>query len=87
MNENMMETNSQSSSPLSAEEVAILELEKRRWKYPGTKEQAIRQELHLSPIAYYQKLNKLIEDARAVRREPALTRRLREHRDSISAQP
>lgn len=60
----------------------MLAIEKRCWKYPGAKEQTIRKELSLSPLAYYQKLNVLIDSPRAMKAEPALTRRLREHRDS-----
>lgn len=72
----------QAGAQLTDTERSILALEKRRWKYPGAKEQAILAELNLGPIAYYQKLNVLIDDPRAIRIEPALTRRLREHRDS-----
>lgn len=66
---------------LTEEELAMLGMEKRRFKYPGAKEQAIKKELNLGPIAYYQRLNVLIDDPRAIRQEPALTRRLRQHRD------
>ncbi len=62
-------------------ETGIISIEKRRWKYPGAKEQAIRTELGLSPIAYYQRLNTMIDNPRIIAVEPALTRRLREHRD------
>ncbi|QRZ61902.1 DUF3263 domain-containing protein [Rothia sp. ZJ932] len=70
------------TSALTDIEAAIIGLEKRRWKYPGAKEQAIRQQLSLSPIAYYQLLNTMIDTPRVIAVEPALTRRLREHRDN-----
>lgn len=63
-------------------EAGIISIEKRNWKYPGSKEQAIRQELGLAPIAYYQRLNSMIDQPRIIAEEPALTRRLREHRDN-----
>lgn len=66
---------------LTEQERGIISIEKRRWKYPGAKEQAIKTELSLSPISYYQQLNALIDSPRVIAQEPALTRRLREHRD------
>ncbi|WP_238147728.1 MULTISPECIES: DUF3263 domain-containing protein [Micrococcaceae] len=66
---------------LTEAERAILEMEKRTWKYPGAKERAVRKELGMSATEYYMRLNRLIDDVRAVREEPALTRRLRERRD------
>lgn len=59
----------------------ILNLEKKRFRYPGAKEQVIRAQLGLSAVSYYQKLNTMIDDARIIQAEPALTRRLRHHRD------
>ncbi len=66
---------------LNERERAMLTIEKGRWKYPGAKEQRIKTELGLGAIAYYQQLNRLIDDPRAIAAEPALTRRLCEHRD------
>ena len=68
-------------SRLTEVEAGILSIEKRQWKYPGTKEQAIRAELDMAPIAYYQRLNQMIDDPRIIAAEPALTRRLRDFRD------
>ena len=67
--------------PLTEQERAILALEKRSWKYPGSKERAVRRELGMSATQYYLRLNALLDDPRAVSAEPALTRRLRSRRD------
>ncbi|WP_237207592.1 DUF3263 domain-containing protein [Rothia nasimurium] len=69
---------------LSELEVAILNLEKKRFKYQGSKEQAITRTLGLTPVAYYQQLNALIDNPRAIAAEPALTRRLRLKRDALT---
>ena len=65
---------------LSPLERAIIGIEKRRWKYQGSKEKTIGA-LGITPIAYYQKLNTMIDDPRVIAAEPILTARLREHRD------
>lgn len=66
---------------LTEAERAVLEMEKRTWKYPGAKERAVRKELGMAATEYYMTLNGLIDDVRAIRQEPALLRRLREQRD------
>jgi len=66
---------------LTEAELAILAMEKRTWKYSGAKERAVRAELGMPGTEYYMRLNRLIDDERAIRAEPALMRRLREHRD------
>ena len=66
---------------LTEAERAILEMEKRTWKYPGAKERAVRRELDMPATEYYMRLNRLIDDVRVIREEPALTRRLRQRRD------
>lgn len=63
----------------TALELFILETEKKTWKYQGAKETYI----HTSPLAYYQTLNRMLDDERVEAREPALVRRLREKRDAI----
>ena len=67
-------------SALTDLERAMIALEKRRWKYQGTKEKAITA-LGLTPIAYYQKLNTMIDSQRVIAAEPILMHRLREVRD------
>lgn len=60
-------------------ELAILDLEEKRFRYQGSKEKAIL-ELGLRPIQYYQYLNRLIDDPRAEEAKPALVKRLKEQR-------
>lgn len=72
------------SEGLSELEVAILNLEKKRFKYQGSKEQAITRTLGLTPVAYYQQLNALIDNPKAAAAEPALTHRLRLKRDALT---
>lgn len=62
---------------LTDKDVAILELEGRWWKYAGSKEQAIRDDLHLSPVRYYQRLNQLLESEAALKHDPVLVNRCR----------
>ncbi|MFJ9620995.1 DUF3263 domain-containing protein [Streptomyces sp. NPDC101181] len=62
---------------LSARSRAVLALERRPWAGPGAKERAIREELGISPVRYYQLLNALIEDERALREDPVTVNRLR----------
>ncbi|MET8377847.1 DUF3263 domain-containing protein [Streptomyces microflavus] len=62
---------------LSVRERAVLALERRSWAGPGAKERAIREELGISPVRYFQLLNALIEDERALREDPVTVNRLR----------
>ncbi|MEW5540997.1 DUF3263 domain-containing protein [Streptomyces cyaneofuscatus] len=66
-----------SPSGLSDRDRALLALERRSWAGPGAKERAIREELGISPVRYFQLLNALIEDERALREDPATVNRLR----------
>lgn len=61
---------------------ALLALERRPWAGPGAKERAIREELGISPVRYYQLLNALIDDERALREDPVTVNRLRRVRDA-----
>lgn len=61
---------------------AILELEKHWWRFEGAKQQAIREQLHLSPTRYYQLLNTLLDDPAALTAEPVVVRRLQRQRQS-----
>ncbi|WP_237202806.1 DUF3263 domain-containing protein [Rothia endophytica] len=73
-----------SPDPLTPLERAVIELEKRRFRYQGSKEQAIQKRLGLSPVAYYQQLNSMLDNPRVVAAEPLLMNRLRRHRDALS---
>ena len=68
------------ASPLSERELAILAFERQWWKYPGAKEQAIRDQFDMSATRYYQVLNALIDRPEALAADPMLVKRLRRMR-------
>lgn len=63
-------------------DLTILEIEAQRWKYPGAKEAAIRDQLGISATRYYQRLHALIERPDVEAEVPQLVRRLRRVRDA-----
>jgi hypothetical protein len=65
---------------MDSHERTILDFEHRWWKYPGAKEQAIRDEFAISATRYYQLLNALIDRPEALAHDPLLVRRLRRQR-------
>lgn len=67
---------------LDEQQRAILDLEKRRFKYQGAKEWAIGAQLGMPVTEYYQRLNALLDSEAAWAAEPVLVRRLSELRDS-----
>ncbi|MEU3983042.1 DUF3263 domain-containing protein [Streptomyces sp. NPDC026672] len=67
---------------LGPRERAVLALERRGFAGPGAKERAIREELGLAPVRYYQLLNALLDDVRALAHDPVTVNRLRRLRDS-----
>jgi hypothetical protein len=67
--------------PLTTRERAILDLERGWWTQPGSKEQAIRREVKVSPTRYYALLADLIESVEALDYDPLVVRRLRRGRD------
>jgi len=60
----------------------ILLFERQWWKHAGAKEQAIRETFEISSTRYYQLLNRLLDDPRALEFDPALVNRLRRLRVS-----
>ncbi|MFD8547070.1 DUF3263 domain-containing protein [Streptomyces sp. NPDC059649] len=72
-------------SGLSARDEAVLAVERRSWPGPGPKERAIRERLGLSPTRYYQLLNALLDDPRALAHDPVTVNRLRRMRDARRA--
>lgn len=83
------DTSSQQSShpPVEADGLSdrdrmILELESRTYRYVGTKERAIREQLAMSRTAYYVRLNALLDDPAALKAAPAVVNRLRDRRTS-----
>jgi hypothetical protein len=63
--------------PLSDRDRTILDFEKKWWRYPGAKEQAIREQLAMPATRYYQLLNALLDRPEALVYDPMLVRRLR----------
>jgi len=67
-------------SGLSERDLRILAFERRGWRSPGAKEQAISDVLDLPATRYYQLLNELIDKPEALAADPALVKRLRAQR-------
>ncbi|MGW0549748.1 DUF3263 domain-containing protein [Streptomyces altiplanensis] len=67
---------------LSERDRALLAVERRSWAGPGAKERAMREQLGISPTRYYQLLNALIDDPRALAHDPVTVNRLRRVRDA-----
>lgn len=70
------------ASTLTEVELQILEFERQWWRYPGSKEAAIRELFSISTPRYYQLLNALLDNAAAESAYPTLVRRLRRLRES-----
>jgi hypothetical protein len=70
---------------LSELDLRLLEFERTWWRHAGSKESAIRELFNLTPPAYYQMLNNLIDRQAALLAEPILVKRLRRIRDARSA--
>ncbi|RBM17808.1 DUF3263 domain-containing protein [Streptomyces sp. PT12] len=67
---------------LSERERAVLAVERASWPGPGAKERAIRDRLGISPTRYYQLLNALLDDPRALAHDPVTVNRLRRLREA-----
>ena len=72
-------------SGLSEFENKMLDFERQWWRYAGAKESAIKELFDLTPPAYYQMLNNLIDREDALNAEPILVKRLRRLRESRTA--
>ena len=67
-------------SGLSERDMRILAFERRGWRSPGVKEQAIAEALDMSATRYYQLLNELIDRPEALEADPVLVKRLQAQR-------
>ena len=67
---------------LSDLEIRILDFERSWWRHAGVKESAIKELFNLTPPAYYQALNNLIDRDDALVAQPMLVKRLRRLRDA-----
>ncbi|UED85688.1 DUF3263 domain-containing protein [Streptomyces profundus] len=70
---------------LAERDRAVLAVERGSWPGPGAKERAIRERLGISPTRYYQLLNALLDDPRALAHDPVTVNRLRRRRDAKRA--
>jgi hypothetical protein len=63
-------------------ELRILDFERQWWRHAGAKESSIKELFDLTPPAYYQLLNNLIDREAALLSQPMLVKRLRRLRES-----
>jgi hypothetical protein len=82
MSEFSMPLNNPATTGLSEFEVKMLEFERSWWRHAGVKESSIKELFNLTPPAYYQLLNNLIDREEALMAEPILVKRLRRLRES-----
>jgi Protein of unknown function (DUF3263) len=68
------------AAELSEQDMRILAFERRGWRTPGAKEQAIADVLGMPSTRYYQLLNELIDRPEAFQFDPVLVKRLRAQR-------
>ena len=66
---------------LTSGERALLDQAGLRYRHVGNAEQAIRERFGISATAFWQKVNRLLDDPRAEAERPATVRRLRRLRD------
>ena len=65
---------------------ALLDFAGRWYRFPGAREQAMRDELGMSATTYWRKVNDLIDNPEALRYAPVTVRRLRRIRqDRLAA--
>ena len=64
----------------------MLEFERTWWRHAGAKESSIKELFNLTPPAYYQMLNNLIDREAALMAEPLLVKRLLRVRQQRTAE-
>jgi hypothetical protein len=80
-----MPANDLANSGLTELETQILEFERTWWRHAGAKESSIKELFNLTPPAYYQMLNNLIDREAALMAQPLLVKRLLRLRDQRTA--
>lgn len=70
---------------LSELELKLLDFERNWWRHAGSKESSIKELFNLTPPAYYQMLNNLIDRPAALMAQPLLVKRLLRLRDQRTA--
>ncbi|MFI6370896.1 DUF3263 domain-containing protein [Streptomyces sp. NPDC050546] len=86
MDEDDADTGGSGEPGLGRRERDILALERRSFSGPGAKERAVREELGLAPVRYFQLLNALLDDPRALAHDPVTVNRLRRIRERRRAE-
>ncbi|MCC3655739.1 MULTISPECIES: DUF3263 domain-containing protein [Streptomyces] len=71
----------QPAPELGPREREILRLARTPFASPGPRDRAIREQLGMSPTAYFQILNALLDDERALAHDPVTVNRLRRIRE------
>ena len=66
---------------MTEEELRILAFEKQWFRYGGSKDTAIHEQLGITPTRYFQLLNRLLDREEALLADPITVRRLRRRRD------
>lgn len=61
---------------------AVLAFARRRWNTPGLRDEAITVELGMTPTAYAQRLNALLDSAEALGEYPTVVAPLRRQREA-----
>ncbi len=77
-----MDLNLSPENGLTELELRILDFERQWWRYAGAKESSIKELFDLTPPAYYQLLNNLIDREAALLSQPMLVKRLRRLREA-----
>lgn len=67
---------------LTDEQKAVLDFERKWWKYQGAKEAAMMYDLGLKPVRFYQILGALIDNPAALAYDPVGVNRMRRLRDA-----
>jgi hypothetical protein len=67
---------------LTARDASMLSMERQFWSTSGAKEQAIRDQLGMTPVRYYARLNQLVDTEAALAFDPVLVNRLKRLRSS-----
>ncbi len=80
--ENLEIASQLSATSLTELETKILDFEAQWWKFAGAKESAIKELFDMTPPAYYQLLNNLIDRDDALLAAPMLVKRLRRLREA-----
>ena len=80
--ENLEITSQLETSSLTELESKILDFEGQWWKFAGAEESAIKGLFDMTPPAYYQLLNNLIDRDDALLAAPMLVKRLRRLREA-----